>query len=129
MFGSVLSKVRFLAALAIGLLLAGSVYGFAAGNTVDTNKAGDGSATISGYTISNVSYTLNSSNPAVIDAFSFAITTATGTGNAPTTVKAALSSSGTFYPCSNTTGTTWSCTTTGSPSVGSATDLRVVAAQ
>jgi hypothetical protein len=47
----------------MGLILAAATYGFAAANDVPDGVAGEGSGAISGYTVSNVKYTLDSSDP------------------------------------------------------------------
>lgn len=115
----------------IGLTLVGAIAGatqvLTASNTVTAKKAGDGAATISGYTIASVAYTLNGSNPQNIDAVTFT------TSAAASTVKARLQTAGSFYTCSTTnspTNTAWSCTTT-SPqaTVAGADELRVVAVE
>jgi hypothetical protein len=112
-------RPRNFAALLFAVVMSGAVYGFAAANTVPASGAGDGSAAISGYTASNVTYTLNSTDPSKIDAVKFALAGGAGVA-APVTVKAQLVASG-----------TWSCDTTGGggTSVATAGQLRIVAAQ
>ena len=117
-------NVRLLVMLAVSAIFAAASYGFAGTNTVDATQAGDGSAAISGYAITAVRYTLNA-NPTIVDSVAFTITPAPTTG---ATVKARLSSSGSWFDC-NGTGTAYSCPTSGSPTVTSATQLQVVAAQ
>jgi hypothetical protein len=103
------------------LVLAGSAYAFAAANTVPNTKAGDGSGTVSGYTITSVDYTLNGTDPSTLDSVAFDV------GAAATTVKVNLvASGGSWYDCTLDTGTTWSCDTTGL-TVSSIDQLRVVA--
>ena len=53
-------RPRSFGMLVIALILAASIYGFAAANTVPGTSAGDGSGAISGYTVSNIVYGLNS---------------------------------------------------------------------
>lgn len=115
--------------IAIGLAITASVGGamqvYTAANTVTSEKAGDGTATISGYTVSGVAYSLNASNPQNIDSVAFT------TNAAASTVKARLVTTGSFYSCSTTnspTNTAWSCATT-SPqaTVAAADELRVIA--
>ena len=66
--------------LVIGLfgLLAVLSYGFAAANTFPSGAgaAGDGQASISGYAVTNVHYTLSSTNPTMVDSISFTLTPA-----------------------------------------------------
>lgn len=119
MFLARASKVLLISLVAF--VFAGVATAFAAANTVPDTRAGDGSGTISGYTVTNVQYHLNSSNPASIDSVSFTLDAAAGT------VQIKLVSSGsTWYSCSNTGGNNWSCTTTGA-TVLSADQLRVIA--
>ncbi|KPV48929.1 hypothetical protein SE17_35435 [Kouleothrix aurantiaca] len=129
MFHLRIPSKRLIGMFGLVLLLSLAAYGFAAANTVPVSSAGDGQNTISGYTVSSVTYTLNSTTPSTIDSVSFTITPAAG-GNAPANVKAKLvSSSSTWTSCTNTSGTTWSCAPSGGVSASSADELRVVAAQ
>jgi hypothetical protein len=109
-----------LAAVALG----GGVFAYAASNTVPNTTAGAGSGTISGYTISNVAYGLNSTTPTNLDSVTFTISPATAT-----TVKAQLASAGTWYSCSNTAGSVTCNTTSPQATVAAATQLTVVATQ
>lgn len=59
---SKLFRPRTFAFMLILVALAALTYGFAAGNTVNATKAGDGSTTVSGYTV-DVTWTLNAANP------------------------------------------------------------------
>ena len=119
-------NVRLLVMLAVSAIFAAASYGFAGTNTVDATKAGDGSAGISGYAITAVRYTLNSTNPANIDSVAFTI--APSVNQSTGTVKVRLVTSGSWFGCTSTTGTAWSCTTTG-VTVSAADSLQVVAAQ
>ena len=109
------------------LLLVVISYGFAAGNTVGPSSAGDGAGTVSGYTISNITYTLDSSNPTDIDGVSFTLSGAAAAGTVYVEMNSNL---GTWFSCTMA-GTTATCDTTAlNVPVGSAfTSLRVVAAQ
>ena len=67
-------RFRVLALLIALLILGTATYGFAAGNTIaDAGMAGEGSNTVSGYTVTNVSYTLNGTDPNQLDAVSFTL--------------------------------------------------------
>jgi hypothetical protein len=109
--------------IAVGII-SGAAYAFTASNTVPSTYAGDGSQTISGYTVSSVTYTLNSTTPTNVDAVGFAL------DHAATTVKARLVSGGSWYSCTNPSGNNWTCTTT-SPQATAAgvNNLQVVAVQ
>lgn len=120
---------RMIGLFGLVLLLSLAAYGFAAANTLPETGAGDGQNTISGYTVTNVTYVLNSTTPSTIDSVSFDIAPTAG-ASAPTTVKVKLvSGSSTWFGCTKGTGTTWSCTLTGGISASAANELRVVAAQ
>ena len=120
--------LRLLALFGLLLVLSVSAYGFAAANTVPESGAGDGQNTISGYDITNVTYTLNATTPTNLDTVAFDIAPTAG-ASVPTTVKIKLvSSSSTWFACTNTSGTDWSCTITG-VTAAAADELRVVAAQ
>ena len=121
-------KVRYLAGLLLVLVLAGSAYAFAAANTVPESGAGDGNNAISGYSVTNVTYVLNSTNPANIDSVKFNVAPAVTGVAAPATVSAQLVTGGTWFTCALVSGTQWQCATT-SVTALAANNLRVVAAQ
>jgi hypothetical protein len=112
---------RLLVVIAVVLILATAVYAFAASNTVPTTLAGEGAATISGYTVTNVAYNLNSTTPRNIDSVTFTLSAAA------TTVNMGLVS-GTFYTCGVVTDNDWTCSTT-SPqaTVSAANNLDIIA--
>jgi len=113
-------RPRSFGMLVLALILAASVYGFAAANIVPDTYAGDGAGTISGFTITNIVYSLNTDgDPSDIDGVDFTL------NSAATEIYITLD------------GTTWtSCTPTGfdvsctglSQSVLAAVSLRVIAA-
>jgi hypothetical protein len=116
-------KTRLLAVLALAVL---GVFAsaFAAANTVPATKAGDGAGVISGYTVTNVKYTLNGTNPRNIDDVKFDLEGAPPAGSS---MKIKLVSGGsTYYSCTNS-GVALTCVTT-SPqaNVATADELRVV---
>ena len=116
-------RFRYIAALIAAVCVAVGAYAFTASNTVPGSSAGAGSGAISGYTVSNVAYTLGTV-PTNMDAVTFTLDRAAGT------VKAQVQSGGSWYTCSNTSGNDWSCDTT-SPqaTVQPADQLTVVATQ
>ncbi len=112
-------KIALVALLVIAL--AGSAYAFAAANTVPNTQAGDGSGTVSGYSVSNIVYNLNATDPSTLDNVTFDL------DSAAVTVDAQLvSSGGTFYTCTNTSLNTWQCDTSGL-AVSTIDELRVIA--
>jgi hypothetical protein len=104
------------------MIIAGAAYAFAAANTVPATKAGDGLGVISGYTVTNVQYTLNGTDPSTLDSVSFDL------GAAATQVQVQLvATTGSFYACTEVGATTvWTCDTTGFAIV-TADQLRVIA--
>ena len=66
-------KVRSFGMLALILILAAAIDGFAAANTVPDSGAGDGEGTIYGYEVTNIEYTLNATDPGNIDSVEFDI--------------------------------------------------------
>lgn len=128
MIAARLVNLRLLALLLLAFTLATAAYGYAAGNTVSSKAAGDGQAAISGYTVNNVAYALDSADPGKINSVAFDVSG----GAKPSTVRASLVTGGTVYTCSETTGavtgTRFTCTTTGG-TVTSANNLRVVSVE
>jgi hypothetical protein len=116
------SRTRAVVVAVIALLLAFGVYAFAASNTVPATEAGAGSGAISGYTVSSVAYGLNATTPTNIDSVTFTISpTSAGT------VKIQLASGGSWYTCTNTSGSISCGTTSPQATVAAATQLTVVA--
>lgn len=102
-------------------ILGGGASAFTASNTVPSAAAGAGSGTISGYTVSSVTYTPNSSTPTNLDTVAFTLSAAAST------VKIKLVSSGsTWYSCTNTSGNNWSCDTTSPQATVAAADQLTV---
>jgi hypothetical protein len=114
---------RRLIVVAAFAIVALSAFGFAASNTIaDGGNAGDGDATISGFTITNISYDVNNTNPTVIDTVTFDVSPAV-TGEA----KVKFNNDPDWYDCG--TGASLSCDlTSGSVDVLNATNIRVIAA-
>jgi hypothetical protein len=114
--------LRLLVVLALAALLGLLAYAFTASNTVPGSKSGSGSGTISGYTVSNVAYQLNTSTPSNIDSVTFTLDAAA------TTVKAkAVSGSSTYTACSVAGGTDVTCDFSPDIAVASADQLSVIA--
>ncbi|HET9222512.1 MAG TPA: hypothetical protein VFO07_08415 [Roseiflexaceae bacterium] len=139
-------SLRTLAALLGALIFAAVGYAMAASNTLPSGvAAGDGAGAITSYTLDtttapNTTTSLHVSletngDPTKILKVRFTIGVAAGTA-APQTVSAQFRTStgtpiGSWYSsCTNTTGTTWECTTSGTAAqVQNGIQLRVVAAQ
>ena len=113
--------IKLVIIVVIALALSGFTYAFAAANTVPATYAGDGAGTISGYTITNVVYHLNGSNPGNIDTVTFTLNAAA------TSVSIKLVAAGsTFYTCSVSGGTSVTCNTPRCDG-NSCDELRVIA--
>ena len=115
---------RLVATAILALAFASAAYAFTAANTVPGTNAGSGSGAISGYTASNVTYTLNSSNPQNLDQVAFTISPTT-----TATVKVQLVSGGSWYSCSNSGGSITCATTSPQATAAAVNQLTVVAAQ
>ena len=108
----------------VTLIFATAAFAFAASNTVPASYAGEGASTTSGYTVTNVAYTLNATTASNIDSVAFTLNAAA------TTVKVRLVTTGSYYSCTNPSGFNWTCNTT-SPqaTVAAADEFRVIASQ
>jgi len=109
-------------ALAAALSVAG--YAFTASNTVPAATIGQGANTISGYTVSSVSYNLDATDPTKVDSVAFTIAPATAS-----TVKIQLATAGSWYTCTNSSGSVSCPTTSPQATAASADTLNVVASQ
>ena len=117
---------RLVLAALLALVVAAAAYGFTATNVVPSSYAGDGNGTINGYTVSNIAYTLNTTDPTKVDKVTFTLSAAA------TTVKAkAVASGSTYQDCTVTGGTSVSCDwpAASEPTVVSVDQLRVIAVQ
>lgn len=142
-------RPRTLAAVAVALLLSGGSYAFTASNTVAATAAGTGSAAISGYTVTGVSYTMSTdpgsysqasaSNP-MIASITFTLAEQSGTAATPSNteiVDAVITSTASgvspvnYSSCSapSTTSDVWTCSLVGTQamSVQDASSLTVTA--
>ena len=128
-----LPYMRFVVGLVAALSIAGGAYAYTAANTVPTSTAGAGSGTVSGYTVTNLHYTLNATTPANIDSMTFTVSPSIpSTGSGKVSVSAALTTGGpNAYTCTtNVAGDTVTCATT-SPQLTAdkLSSVTVVAAQ
>jgi hypothetical protein len=115
-------RPRSFGMLVIALILAASVYGFAAANTVPDTYAGDGQGAISGYAISSIAYDLDSDgDPTDIDGVSFTLDAAASQAHV------SFDGGATWSSCTITGGTSVNCTGL-AENVLATVSLRVVAA-
>lgn len=112
------------ALLVTGVLVAGS-YAFTAANTVPSSRAGDGTGTVSGYTLTDVHYNLNATNPANVDSVTFTLDAAPP---ATSTLKAQLVAGGSWYSCTNAGANVTCATASPQATVLAVNQLRVIAA-
>lgn len=121
-------KGRIIGVLAFAGLLTAGTYAFTAANAFPQGggRAGDGNAAISGYSVTNVKYTLDALDPSKIASYQFDLV-----DQPATTVKAKiLAAQTTWDACTKaTTGNTWTCTPPLGTTVVSADNLRVIAVQ
>jgi hypothetical protein len=117
-------KRRLALSALLALVVAASGYAFTATNTIASGgAAGDGSAAISGFTITNVAYQLSAANAANLQSVSFTVAPAAGSVQAKV-----VSTSTTYSTCVLTSGgTVATCTLPAGTTVTSADQLRVIA--
>lgn len=128
-----ISKVlqpKYIAIAFIILTLGVIAYGYAAANVVPESGAGDGSGVISGYTVSNIDYTLLVADPSKVASVSLDVAATSGAG-APDEVHITVDSGTTWVSCTGPATNTWTCAFTASsePSVTAIESLQVVAAE
>ncbi len=121
---------RMVRAVALGvvtMVVVGSVFAYTASNTVPATRAGEGASSVSGYTVSNVHYNTNASDPTKIDSVTFDLDTAPAAGS---TVKVRLVAGGaTWYTCSNVATAVTCATTAPQATVATANELSLVVSQ
>ena len=115
---------RLVVVTVLALAVACGIYAYAATNTVPSSSVGAGSNTISGYTVTNVAYTLDSTTPTNLNQVAFTIAP-----TAASTVKVQLAAGGSWYSCTNSTGSVTCNTTSPQATAAAATQLTVVATQ
>ena len=117
---------RTMIILIVALVFASTAFALAASNTMaDAGKAGDGSNTVSGYTVSGVTYNLDTTNPSLIASVEFDLDAAASSVAASLTD---ASSTETFASACSSSGNHWTCTF-GTVSALDAATFRVISAQ
>mgnify|MGYP002642075163 CR=1 FL=1 len=123
-----LFSFRTTTVLLLVLIISAVAYGFAAANTMPADTfAGEGDVIVSGYTVANITYTLDSNFPSKITTVDFDFTV----GNTPTTLRVGLfDGTNTIWAdnCSLSTSPTCTFTTNGGVGTKLTTKLVVVAA-
>lgn len=126
--------VRFLTAGALAAVIALAGTAFTNSNSMPAEtQAGDGARAITGYTVSNVHYGLNATDPTNIDEVTFDLDSTPVAGSS---IEIQLASGGVWYSCTNAAAAV-TCPTTDDvltalvdeqATVAGATNLRVVVA-
>lgn len=123
------SRWSSLGRVSVVLVVAGTIiaggYAFTAANTVPNSKAGDGTGTVTGYTLSTVHYGLNATNPANVDSVTFTLDSAPAAGS---TIKAQLAAAGSWYTCTAAGANVTCVTTAPQATVLATTQLHVIVA-
>ena len=110
------------------LVVAGSAYAFAAQNTVEDSAAGYKASTVPGYSVTNIVYDLDETDPTVVDAITFDIAPSSGSA-AAAIVKVQTATGGSWTDCGlSGTGSSRAITCTfGSLQLEAVTALNIVA--
>lgn len=117
---------RSIVLLIVALVFASTAYALAASNTLaDAGKAGDGSNSVSGYTVTGVTYNLDAVDPSLIASVEFDLDAAASSVAASLTD---ASSNETFASACSNSGNHWTCTF-GTVSALDAASFRVISAQ
>jgi hypothetical protein len=70
---------KFLLLALAAIVVSGSAYAFAAQNTVEDSAAGYKANVVPGYTVTNVAYDLDATDPTLVDAITFDVAPSSGT--------------------------------------------------
>ncbi len=89
-------------------IIAAAVYGFTATNNIPESGAGEGSGVISGYTVSNIHYTLDAVNPIYLQFVTMDVAP-TGNSDPASTVYISFLGFDIWFDCSSTVSPTWNC--------------------
>lgn len=118
------SFTRMIAVGSVAALMGLAGSAFTAANTLPTDtQAGDGARAITGYTVSNVHYGLNATNPEDIDSVTFSLDSTPPAGS---TMKIQLAAAGDWYSCTNAAAALTCPTTEPQATVAGSSNLRVI---
>jgi len=120
---------KVLLVVLVAIIVAGSAFAFAAQNTVADSAAGYKANVVPGYTVTNIAYDLDATDPTVVDKVTFAIAPSSGTVVAAI-VKLQTATGGTWTDCTLAAGTAPSMNVTctyGSLDLVDLTALNIVA--
>lgn len=111
LLGAGLRPITRLGAVMLVLASSAAVYAWMGSNGASASRAGDGSHTISSYTISSAVYNFNSTSPQNIDSVTVTVSETPTTGSTMKLGLAGSTGSTTWYTCTNS-GATLTCPTT-----------------
>ncbi|MGL6278126.1 MAG: hypothetical protein ACRC50_01035, partial [Gaiella sp.] len=110
-------------------VVATASFAFAAENTIaDGGRAGIGDGDVSGYTVSSVSWNLNNTSPDKVSSVTFNLGVAASEAHARALDAPGGSAVSGWAPCTNTAGTTWSCTFSPEPNTLAVEAVQVASA-
>jgi len=98
--------IRTIGIFMLLFVLTTAMYAFTASNTVDDSRAGIGDGAIDGYDVTNISWTLDATDPSLITGVSFDLDAAAGSAYARV-------DTGAWAACTNGSGTSWTCAVSG----------------
>ena len=98
--------IRTIGIFMLLFVLTTAMYAFTATNTVDSSRAGIGDGEIDGYAVTNVSWTLDASDPSNITGVAFDLDAAAGSAFARV-------DAGAWATCVNSTVNSWTCAVSG----------------
>jgi hypothetical protein len=99
-----LRNFKVLLTVLVVIVVAGSAYAFAATNTVPDSAAGYKANVVPGYTVTNIVYDLDATDPTLVDAITFDIAPSSGTVVAAIT-KLQTATGGAWTDCTLVAGT------------------------
>jgi hypothetical protein len=98
---------KFILGVFASVVIASTTYAFASENTLLPGEKGEGSGSLSGYSVTNIAFNLNA-DPTRIESVTFTLS------EPAATVKIKLNdSASSWYACSSVTGNDWICQTAG----------------
>jgi hypothetical protein len=97
-------NLKILSALVVVIAITGSAFAFAAQNTVPDSAAGYKANVVPGYTVTNIVYDLDATDPTLVDAITFDIAPSSGTVVAAI-VKLQTANGGAWTDCALSAGT------------------------
>ena len=98
-------KFKYVLIALVLVIILGAAFALAAANTIPASTAGSGTSTVSGYTVSNIAYDLDATDPSIVDAITFSISPDVGSDKALTVFVQTETIIGTWTACTLVDGT------------------------